>query len=84
MDLFSMSSGDIDREVEKYNDRLLDRYLDDFAECQYCQYYNYGICQLVEDSVSDEEYEQMTKDEYISLVSRDPDDCCDGYKERRE
>lgn len=80
--LFSMSEADVEVAVEAHSSRLYDICFGTDSPdpcCELCRHYYGGTCDIAEHPFSAEEIEAMTNEEYLELVEKDPDDCCDDF-----
>ena len=49
--------------------------------CDNCEYFFNGSCTVAEADLTQEQIDAMSDEEYTELVSREPDDYCDEWKE---
>ena len=64
-------------------DALIEEYFGDHGCCcATCEHYSGGACWKKENSLTAEEAEMMTQDEFDRYISVDTDDYCDEYDKK--
>lgn len=85
--LFNMSDAQLDAAVQAHYDRMYDDYYhvnDPEPCCDNCDFYSDGICQKLENALTEEEAAEMDETEDYSAIEKDKDDYCDKWEPKQQ